>query len=250
MSFLMQNEATAIGASNPIKVSDSIQDFGVEATLNSTGTTKITACTIELQGGNVRTNTCVNSSPTLAIGSTAQRIAITDFYYQINGTNYTIATDAVGKIITDVGGTIITAGITGSKFGGLVVCASTAGTIRCIAPGYQVATLQAYDSAALCNAALDAIVIPSGFCYIGKLIITAAGGGFTFGTTALTGVATFYNAYPPFYAMETHVFTEAEITAQKSYFVVTGKPYKFIRTYISVMTGAGYITVKLHPVNR
>jgi hypothetical protein len=248
MAFTMQNEATAIGASLPVRMSDRIQDYGVEVILNSTGTTKITACTVQLQGGNENTRTCVSTPPVMAVGSTAARIANSAFYYQLAGTNYTIATDAVGAVITDINGTAITADVTGSKLGGVVVCANAAGAIRCITPDYGLTTTQAYNTGALCNAALDLVVVPSTYCYIGKAVITAAGGGFTFGSTALTGVVTFYDAYSPYYVIEAHVFTEAELTAQRAYFTVGSEQVKFVRTHISALTGAGKITVKMYPL--
>lgn len=248
MSFLMMNEATAIGASRPIKVSNTIRDFGVEVILNSTTATKITACTVNLQGGNEKTETCTSTPPTLAVGSTAARVAITAFYYQIAGTNYTIATDAVGKVLTDVGGTAITGTITAGKLGGLKVVGTSSSTIRCIAPDYALTGVQAYDSAALANSAIDGIVIPSTSCYIGKMMLTDAGGGTTFGSTALTTITTFYDAYCPYYTLEAHVLTEAELSAQRAYFTVSGEGAKYIRTYISALTGTGKVTVKLYPL--
>ncbi len=244
---MFKTDLTAIGATLPVKVADNINGHAVYVEINSTGTTKITAATVILQGGNINSKSCVNTSPTLAVGSTAQRIGITGFYFQINGTNYTKATDATGTVITDVGGTAITAAITGSKYGGVVVCVNSSGTIRCITPDYYLTTTQAYDSAALCNAALDAIIIPSGFCYIGKLIITAAGGGFTFGTTALTGVSTFYDAVCPYETLDTYALSATEITAQRASFDVVNKHRKYMRLYLSALTGAGTVTIKYEP---
>lgn len=252
MSFLMLSNATAIGASRPVKSSQKVQDHVVEVILNSTGTTKITAATVSLQGGNENTVTCVSTPAGLADGSTAQRVKTgsASTYYQINGTNYVKATVAAGAVITDVGGTAITADITGSKFGGVVMCIDASGNVRSITPDYGLTTTQAYASAALCNVALDAVVVPASFCYLGKLVVTAAGGGFTFGTTALTGVSTYYDAYSPFYDLETHAFTEAELSAQRALFIVTGKAAKYVRVYLSALTGAGYISVKYTPIMR
>lgn len=238
---------TAIGAGLPIKVANSIDGHMVDVQLASSGTSKITAATVILQGGRDYYETCVNTSPTLADGSTAQRIAITGFYFQIKGTNYTKATDATGTVITDVGGTAITAAITGSKFGGVVICINSSAAIRCLTPNYGLATTQAYDSAALCNAALDAVTVPSGFCYIGKLVITAAGGGFTFGTTALTGVSTFYDAVCPYETLDTYALSAGEITAQRASFDVVNKHRKYMRVYLSALTGAGTVTIRYSP---
>jgi predicted enzyme related to lactoylglutathione lyase len=248
----MLDDATAIGASRPIKSNHRVQDHVVEVILNSTGTTKITAATVSLQGGNENTITCVSTTPALADGSTAQRVKTgsANTYYQIKGTNYVKATVAAGEVITDVGGTAITAAITGSKYGGVVMCVDSSGNVRSITPDYGLTTTQAYASAALCNVALDAVIVPSGFCYLGKLIVTAAGGGFTFGTTALTGVSTYYDAYSPFYDLEAHAFTEAELSAQRALFMVTGQSADYVRVFLSALTGAGYITVKYTPIMR
>lgn len=244
MAFKMLDNATAIGASRPVKLSRAARNHTVEVMLNSTGTTKISAATVELQGGNTQTLTCVNTSPTLADGSTAQNIKTGAFYYQLNGTNYSKADVAAGEVITDVGGTAITATITGSKYGGVVICMNSAGTLRCITPDYGLTTTQAYTTAALCNAALDLVVVPYGFCYIGKLIITAAVGGFTFGTTALTGVSTYYNAVCPYHTLYSYALDATDITNQQAMFHVADKTIEVARVYLAALTGAGYITVK------
>jgi hypothetical protein len=245
---MFKTDLTAIGATLPVKVADKIDSHTVYIELNSSGTTKITAATVLLQGGSAYYKTCLNTNPTLAVGSTAQNIRMTTFYFQINGTNYTKATDTVGTAPTDVGGTAITAAITGSKYGGLVVCVSTAGALRCIAPDYQLATTQAYDSAALCNAALDAVIVPSGFCYIGKLVVTAAGGGFTFGTTALTTVTTFYDGTCPYDTLVTHALDATELTNQRGSFDAINQYHrKYMRMMLSALTGAGTVTLKYEP---
>ncbi len=244
---MFKTDLTAIGATLPVKVADNINAHTVSVELTSTGTTKITAATVILQGGNINTKTCVNTSPTLAVGSTAQRIGVTLYYYMLNGTNYSAATDATGTVITDVKGTAITAAITGSTYGGVVCCVNSAGALRCITPDYGLTTTQAYASAALCNAALDAVIVPSGFCYIGKVVITAAGGGFTFGTTALTGVATFYDAVCPYENLDTYALGATAITNQRDSFDVVNKHRKYMRLYLSALTGAGTVTLKYEP---
>ena len=64
--------------------------------------------------------------------------------------------------------------------------------------------VQAYDDAATCLTALALVDTPSGYCLIGRVTIAAAGGGFTFGTTALTGVSTYYNEQCPYYDITTY----------------------------------------------
>jgi hypothetical protein len=248
MSFLMQNEATAIGASRPIRSNSKFTDHMVETVLSGTSGI-ITACTINLQGGNDQTETCVNSSAGLTTGTSTAKVANSTFYYQIKGTNYTIAANAVGTILTTVGGTAITQTITASKYGGLVFVAETSGTIRAITPSGLATGAQAYNTAALCNAALDAIAIPSDACYIGKIVILDAGAGTTFGTTALSTNSQFYSAFCPFYTLYSHVFSEAGVSAQREMFSVNDEHADFIRTYISALTGTGKVTVKYTPAS-
>lgn len=248
MAFKMIDAGTAIGASLPVRCGRWVKDHFVEVFLTSSGTTKITAATVILQGGSTNPTTCVSTNPSLADGSTAQRIANGAFYYQIDGTNYTIGANATGTVVTHVNGTALTQTITGSKFGGVVVVANAAGAIRVIPPANGIATgVQAYDSAEALNLVLDAIVPTSGWCYLGKLVITAAGGGFTWGTTALTGVSTFYDASCPYHNLQTYALDATDITNQQGSFSLTNKHVDFVRVYLSALTGAGYVSVKYTP---
>jgi hypothetical protein len=244
MSFLMHNESTAIGASRPIRSNHKFVNHMVEVLLNGTSGL-ITACTVELQGGNDNTETCVSTNA--AVGASAARVTNAAFYYQIAGTNYTVALNATGTILTEVGGTAFTQTITDSKYGGVVFVANASGTIRCIAPSGLATGVQAYNTHALCNAALDAIVIPSEWCYIGKVVVNDAGGGTTFGTTSLATIGVFYSAYSPFYTLYSHAFSEASVSAQRAMFMVNDEHADFLRTYISALTGTGKVTVKYTP---
>lgn len=249
MAFKMLDQATAVGASNPVKSARGTTDHDVEVFLESTTTTAISACTVKLQGGNQRETTCVHTTATLAIGSTAQNIKNTDtLYYMIDGTNYTKATVAAGVAPTTPSGVAITAAITDAKYGGLNVYMSTAGAIKCMTPtGYGPATLQAFDSAALCLAALKTVETPQGYCLIGRAVVLCAT-AHTFGTTALTGVVTFYNEACPYYDMESYTLDATDITNQRAFFKVQGKHADYVRVYLDTLVGTGYVTVKYSPV--
>lgn len=257
MAFLMLNQATAIGASLPVKSSRRTHAHMVEVILESTTTTKISACTVKLQGGTEKSSTCVSTYANLGIGSTAQNVKNTDaFYYMINGTNYTIAAGAGGTVITNPAGTAIVGTITGSKYGVFNVYANTAGALVCTVPQNAVSFVQAYDDAATALAAAKLVATPSGTCLIGRCVITAAGGGFTYGTTALTSVVTWYNEYGPYYDIEAFALSGGEITAQRAIFMSTGdasntsgKFTDYIRVYLSALTGTGYVTVKYDPLD-
>ena len=165
MAFRMLDQIAAVGASAPVKSARGTVDHDVEIFLESTTTTPISACTVKLQGGNQRETTCVHTTATLAIGSTAQNIMNTDtIYFMIDGTNYTKANVAAGVAPTDPNGVAITAAITDAKYGGLNVYMNTSGAIKCKVPtGYGVAQLQAFEDAATCLAALKTVATPNGY---------------------------------------------------------------------------------------
>lgn len=245
--FLMLNEVSAIGASLPIKSNFKIQDHFTEVILNSTDTTKISVATVVLQGGSSKILTCVNSNPGLAIGAVPQNIKTGTFNYCIKGVSYNKTTVANGVAPTDVRtGAAFVGTITGSKYGGVIVLFDSSGNERVLAP----AATQAYDTAILCNAALDALPIPESFCKVGKVVIAAAGGGFTFGTTALTGIATYYDESCPYYPLETYPLDANDITNQRAMFQTNGAKAKYIRIFLSELTGTGKVTVKYMPVFR
>jgi hypothetical protein len=248
MSFLMQNAATAIGASRPIRSNSRFNNHMVETVLSGTSG-PISACTVKLQGGNEQIETCVNTSPVLVAGTSTEKVGNSAFYYQINGTNYAIGANSIGTILTTVGGTAVTQTVTASKYAGLVFVAGTAGTIRCITPSISPTGVQAYNSPALVNAALDLIEIPSEWCYIGRVVVTDAGAGTTFGTTAFTDIGVFSSAYCPFNTLYTHDFSESGVSAQREIFTVNNEHADFIRTYISTFTGTGKATVRYTPAS-
>jgi hypothetical protein len=242
MSFLMHNESIAIGASRPIRSNHKFVNHMVEVLLNGTSGL-ITACTVELQGGNDNTETCVSTNA--QVGASAARVTNAAFYYQIKGENYTTAVNTTGTTLSTIGGTAITQTITASLYGGLVFVAGTDGTIKCITPNGLPTGIQAYTTHALCNAALDAIVIPADWCYIGKVVLNG-GGGLTFSTTSMS-TGTFYSAYSPFYTLYSHAFSEASVSAQRAMFMVNDEHADFLRTYIATLTGTGKVTVKYTP---
>ena len=247
MSFLMHNESTAIGASRPIKSNHRIQDHTVEIVCVGTSGT-ITACTVSIQGGNDGLDTCV--STTALVGASAERVTNSAFYYQVDGTNYTIAAIPNGTILTTSYGTAMVQTITASKYGGLVFVAGTAQTVRCITPNGTAVGVQAYDTFAEAKAALDALAIPAGWCKIGTVVVADGGAGTTFGTTSLAVIGTFYPEYSPFYSLETHAFTTAEVSAQRALFAISGQHADYIRTFISSLSGTGKVTVKYTPAMR
>lgn len=246
MSFLMHNQSTAIGASRPIRSNHRIQDHAIEVILTGTSG-DITACTVALQGGNSNRETCVSTPAVLAVGVTEEYVANSAFYYQIKGTNYTIAANTNGTSIETIDGNAIDQTMAAGVYGGVVVVANTSGELKFITPDGAATGAQTTTSMVDCNTSLDGIYIPEDYCYVGRVIVPDIGGA-TFNATAMT-TSDFIDAYCPYYTLESHVLTEDEISAQRAYFTVSGKHAKYIRTYISALTGIGNVTVKYNPVN-
>jgi len=246
MSFLMHNESTVVGASRPIRSNHSAQDHAVEVILVGTSG-DLTACTVALQGGNTKTETCVSTPAVMAVGTSATNVANAAFYYQINGTNYTISANTVGTTIEDLNDVFIQQTISAGCYGGVVAVANTDSELRFLTPNGSTTGAQTYATIAECNASLDAIQIPVNCCYVGKVVVPDEGGGSTLGTTAMT-TSDFIDAYCPYYTLDSHVLTEAEIAAQRAYYMVEAKHAKYMRTYISTLTGTGKVTVKYSPI--
>ena len=248
MAFRLLDQATTIGASLPVKLSRGITDHLVQVTLEPTTTTDFTVCEVELQGSFTNPLTSQSTQAVLAIGSTAQRIKNTNaFYYQVAGTNYTVAAGAGGTVITDIGGTAITGTITDNKYGGVNVYVSTGGVLRCRLPvGLALNGLQAYNSAALCIAALKLVPTPSEYCLLGRAV-TLCSSAFTYGTTALTGVTTFFDEPCPYFTLAKYSLDATDLAASQAFFHVTGKTTKYARAYLSALTGTGMVTVKYFP---
>jgi hypothetical protein len=253
MAFkLFDKAALAVMASRGVKTKTCSNNsrHTVQAEIYDSGTTKVTALTLSLQASTKGNLTCPNTSPTLAIGSTAQNIKTGTFNYSIGGVSYNKTTVAAGTAPTDrSSGAAITGDITGSKFGGLLMYINSSGTVRSIAPE-GVAGTQAYESAALCHVGLDTLQDASessAWCYIGRVVVTAAGGGFTFGTTAFTGVDTYYDAVMPWLELAPYPLSATDISNHSVIFHVADRPSEYIRAMVTAVTGAGFITLRYTP---
>jgi hypothetical protein len=246
MSFLMQNQSSTIGASKPIRSRGRVKDHMVEIMCHGTSG-NITACTVVLQGGNDKTETCVNANASLALsGTTAQHIAYSSFSYQLDGTNYT-AGASTDCWLFDINGTAIAQTVSAGKYGGLVFVVNSSGVVRCLTPSGIATGAQANATYAQAGTSLDNIFIPKEWCKVGEVIVADAGGGTTFNTTAFTSISTFRDEYCPFYTLYSHVLSEAGVSAQREMFSVNDEHADYIRTYISTLTGTGNVTVKYTP---
>lgn len=125
----------------------------------------------------------VTATATLIISATATAFKTTAT------TTYTIGGKTLTKAATDPLTFTAAHVVTGSKFGIILVQINAAGTISTKVPAATPTTAMAYNSAALAYLALPAP--DAGNVALGCILITAAGGGFTGNTTALTGISTF-----------------------------------------------------------
>ena len=232
--------ATAIGASKVVKIPYGCTDHTVEVALTSLAATKISACTVVLQGGMKDVETDVIDNPTMVEGSTTDRVATALFSYVISGVSYTKAAVAAGSEFSAAH--VVSA----TKYGVIIMYVNAAGAISSIVP---LAT-QAYASAALAHAAADALPIPVNKCLVGRILIAADAGAWTGNTDDLSTdltTATFLNATPQFYDLTSHTFSAGEITAQRAMFHQTDKTVRYIRANLSVLTGTGEVTVRYIP---
>ena len=241
MSFKLLSGATAIGASPCIKVGKGVIDHTCDVKFTSLGAAKISALTVILQGATSKEHDLTGpiTDPTLAIGSDTAHWKTGTFYYRINGTNYTKATVAGG--VHASAAHIVTA----SKYGVILCYINAAGTVST----KVVTATQAYDSAALAHTAADAYHLAnytSDLCYIGRILIANNSGDWNANTEAYTDGAdvttsTFLSAPISFMDLGTNAFSAGELVAQRAMWHTTAKNVKYVRLFVSALTGAGSI---------
>lgn len=245
MAFRLLDKATAIGASKSVKVASGVINHTVDVELDSRAAVKISAATVVLQGSAIGTDseTGVITTPSLAIGSTAERVANGLFYFRINGTNYTKAAVAAGSVFTAAH--VVSA----SKYGVIMIYINASGTIISLVP---LAT-QAYDTAEAAHDAGDAMITPNSYCYLGRILVASDAGAWTANTDDLTNAsdlttATFISATSSFFDLQTYPLNASDITAGRAMFHVSNKSAKYVRVFLSALTGTGEVTVRYMPV--
>lgn len=244
MATNLMSAVTAVGVSNSLKPPTGKIQHTVYVNFKSLAATKITAVVMKFQGSmtNAGAITGVISDPVIAIGSTAERVANGAFNYRIENVNYSKGAVAAGSTFTAAH--VIAA----SSWGAINLYVNIAGTIISRVPGSSQTGIQTYASAALAHAAADAIIYPDpyGACYIGRILINSDGTTWTANTDDMTNAsdlttATFISDTPSFTDVQTHTFSAAEITAQKAKFHITDITEKYIRLYLSTLTGTGEV---------
>jgi len=240
MAHKMLDGVTAVGASNSIKLAGGCARHTVQTEFVDYGTTGVSALVVKLQGSltGAGSNTGIVSNPVLAIGSTAERVANGAFIYRIAGTNYSKGAVAAGTALP-TGYAITTA-----CYGVIMVYINAAGTISYNFP----ATTQAYASVALAMAAGDAMETPASLCYFGRVLCyNNTGSEWNSQTDDLTNAsditnAVFMDANVGWYDMATYTFNATDLAAQGAVFSVTDMRYKYVRLYLSTLTGSGKVT--------
>jgi hypothetical protein len=239
MAFKLLDSATAIGASPAIKVGKNVTDHTCDVKFTNISASPITAITVVLQGASTKEHDLTGpiTNPTLAIGSTVEQWKTGTFYYRINGTNYSKTT--VGNGVAFSAAHVVSL----TKFGVILCFINAAGTVSTKVP---LAT-QAYNTAALANTAGDTYlptVLTSDLCYIGRILIEADAGACTAMTDSLTDDMTSANydcVTISFMDLGTNAFSAGEITARRAMWHVTQKNVKYVRMFVSALTGTGKI---------
>ena len=242
MAFKLLDGVTAIGASPSIKVGKNVVDHTCDVEFTSLAATAISALTVVLQGASTNKHALTGpiTNPTLAVGSTAEQWKTGTFYYMINGTSYTKATVAAGVAFSAAHA------VTAELYGVILCYINAAGAVSTKVP---LAT-QAYTTAALAHTAADAYHLAnytSDLCYIGRILINAeSGNDWNANTDDMTDgsdltTATFLSEHITFMDLGTNAFSAAEITAQRAMWHVTAKNVKYVRLYVSALTGTGEI---------
>jgi hypothetical protein len=257
MAFKLLDGVSAIGASRALLLPNGagVKDHTVFSSFRSLAATPISAVTINIQGSNTGddASTGVITNPTLAIGSTAEKLANALFYYRIKDTNYSLAVNAVGSTFTSAH--VIA---TGSKYGVIDLYVNAAGTIISLAP---LAT-QSYGTAAAAHSAADALTYINkpgapgeNYCYIGRILIQSkAGASWTANTDDMTNgsdctSATFLSYTSSFTNMVVYPYSPDDITSQRATFTLVNYPVRYVRLFLSALTGTGTVDAIYHPVD-
>lgn len=242
MAFKLLDGATAIGASPAIKVGKNVIDHTCDVKFTSLAATAISALTVVLQGASTNEHAVTGpiTNPTLAIGSTAEQWKTGTFYYRINNTNYSKATVAAGAAFSAAHA------VTAEKYGVVLCFINAAGTVST----KVVSATQAYTTAALAHTAADAYlptVLTSDLCYIGRILINAeSGNDWNANTDDLTNgsdltTATFLSEPITFMDLGTNAFSAGEITAMRAMWHTPAKNVRYVRLFVSALTGTGEI---------
>ncbi len=231
-------EGSAIGAGTSQRASGlHIVHFEIEPI----GITEVSAATVMLQGSpdNAGADNGAITTPAMAIGSTAERVANGLFYYRIAAVNYSKAAVVAGSVFSAAHA------ISASKYGAINIYIHTSGSISSAVP---LAT-QAYNTALLAITAANAVAVPINTIQIGMIVIQNDASLWTANTDDLTDasdvtLAEFYNVTSSFTEIDEYTLTADDITAQKgTFYLAATLPAAYIRIFLSSITGDGNFVI-------
>jgi hypothetical protein len=219
-------------------------DFAVKGAIRHIGA-KVTAMVVKLQGSNDDSlaEEGLVTYPALAIGSTPENVANGAFQYRYNNLPYTKAAVSAG--------TALPSGydVTTAKYGVIMVYVDNAAS-----PVIQYRfpdTTQAYASAQAAVAAGLALATPPTYTRIGWVTLyNNTGAAWDSNTDDLTDGSDITNAYfvsdqTPFEDMATYTLTATDLNNGSFAFTAVNMSYKYVRLFISSVTGAGYVDADL-----
>jgi len=257
MAHKLLDGATAVGVSKALTVKG-IGRHIMDTVWNSTAAVEVSAVVVELQGSETGedkdTGIIVEAGLIVGTDGAGEKIGNTAFAYQIDNVSYVGAASAGGTAITaGLDGLSATVGdykITATKFGGFKVYVNAAGTIKVAFP----ALVQVYASVALASAAIDALPARfAGYIEIGKVLIDTDTGDWVAATDDMTDAsdvttATFVSLGSSFITLATATAAGAEVSNARMSDVVVNQPTRYVRVYLSTLTGTGEVTTRYTPV--
>lgn len=207
--------------------------------------TPVSAAKIMMQGSpdNSGADNGAITTPAIAIGTTAERVANGLFYYRIGGTNYSKAAVAAGSVFSAAHT------ITASKFGAIKLYIDAAGAIS--SKVNRDTQTDALASATVLDAinAANGITPDTGTIEIGMVVIQNNGSLWTANTDDLTDAsdvtkAVFYSTTSSFTEIDEYELVAGDITAQKgTFYLADSMPAKYIRIFLSTVTGEGNFVI-------
>lgn len=246
-------ERLTVGAGDSIQVLGRPEHAGITARhivnweIEPISLTPVSAAKIMLQGSpdNAGADNGAITTPAMAIGSTAERVANGLFYYRIAAVNYSKAAVAAGSVFSAAHT------ITASKFGAIKVYIDAAGAISTkINRDTQTDALASATVLDAINAA-NGLSPEAGTIEIGMVVIENNGSLWTANTDDLTDAsdvtkAVFYSTTSSFTEIAEYDLTDNldDLILQKgTFYLEDTMPAKYVRLFLSEVTGIGNFVI-------
>ena len=261
MAFRLLDKVTAIGASRSIKLplDIGVKEHTVHVAYSPNDVTAVSALEVKLQGSYKDTDahtgvvTQAGIAAATSGGNSGKYIAIgSTFTFLINDTNYTVAAATAGQAFSAAH--VVGAGA-GNVYGVVNVYIDSSGVIHTLVPGLSQTAAQIYASAALAQAAtidwVKGVDYPLTWCHIGRLIIkaNAAWTANASDLTAGSGLVSiqFISIGSTFKDIMTYSFSADDLTGMGAMFTYKGSNPKWVRLFLSTLTGNAQVTARYMP---